>query len=88
MDVHQFVNESFTFAVPPFWVLHAKIKITHSGVFYLRENDPGFEINIHECASVCKRILRIRCAAFFVVNAKMKFTRSGVFCLRENNPGL
>ena len=47
----------------------------------------GFQITIHECASMCKGILHIRCAPFVAFHAKTKFTRSGAFYLREKHLG-
>ena len=47
---------------------------------------PGFQTTIHECASVCERILYILCAAFLVFHAKINTLRSGVFCLRGKRP--
>ena len=47
---------------------------------------PGLQTTIHECASVCERILYILCAAFLVFRAKINTLRSGVFCLRGKRP--
>ena len=44
---------------------------------------PGLQTTIHECASVCERILYILCAAFLVFHAEINTLRSGAFLLEE-----
>ena len=62
---------------------HDKIILACSGVFCSRKNAPGLQTTIHECASVCERILYILCAAFLVFHAEINTLRSGAFLLEE-----